>query len=172
MNGRKVIAYRRLGMPVCLNCDESFDQALGKKIPVHTDELPADLYVQCAVCDTPILPDPCPFCEIIGGRAPVDWVIQPDYWPDAVAFIPLERITEDHCLIAPKVHVRDFAQEPEVFAAIARRAAELMRFTPRPMNLVTTRGREAGQEIFHLHLHLIPREAGDGIRLISKKGKK
>lgn len=116
-------------------------------------------------------PGACVFCDIVAGRAEADWIVQPDHWPDAVAFVPLNPVTEGHCLVVPKAHVQDFAEDPEVFAATARRAAELMRFTPRPMAVLTLRGEEAGQEIPHLHLHLIPREAGDGLRIISRTGK-
>jgi histidine triad (HIT) family protein len=118
--------------------------------------------------------DICPFCEIVAGRAPAEWILQPDYWPDAVAFVPLKPVTEGHCLIVPKQHVADFATDPEVSAATMRRAAELMRWTPRPMNLITSRGREATQSVFHLHLHLVPRAANDGLALpwYSGKGKK
>lgn len=116
---------------------------------------------------------PCVFCEIVAGRSPAEWILSPDTWPDVVAFVPLEPVAEGHCLIVPKRHVQDFAADPEVFAATARRAAELMRWTARPMNVLTNRGREAGQHIMHLHLHLIPRGDGDGIRLLAnRKGKK
>lgn len=114
----------------------------------------------------------CPFCEIIAGRAPAEWVVSPDYWPDAVAFFPLLPVTEGHTLIVPKEHVRDFADDPEIFAATARRAAELMRWTPRPMNVITSRGREASQSVFHLHLHLIPRAENDGLALPWYSGKR
>lgn len=114
---------------------------------------------------SPAAEGPCPFCEIIAGRAPAEWILQPDYWPDAVAFVPLNPVTEGHCLVVPKVHVPDFASSPEVFAATAQRAAELMRWTPRPMNVITSRGRPATQTVFHLHLHLVPRVEGDGLAL-------
>ncbi|MYX67350.1 histidine triad (HIT) family protein [Streptomyces sp. KhCrAH-43] len=44
------------------------------------------------------------------------------------------------------------------------RAAELMQDSG-PMNLITSKGREATQSVFHLHLHLVPRAAGDGLAL-------
>jgi histidine triad (HIT) family protein len=116
--------------------------------------------------DAPQAAEPgCPFCEIVAGRAPAEWILAPDYWPDAVAFVPLNPVTEGHALIVPKTHVPDFAADPDVFAATSRRAAELMRWTPRPMNVITSRGREATQSVFHLHLHLVPRAANDGLAL-------
>ena len=119
-------------------------------------------------------PEPCVFCDIVAGRSPADWVLAPDYWPDAVAFLSNRPLAKDHTLIVPKVHVRDFAFDPDVSAGVMRRAAELVQFSPRPMVLLSLRGQEAGQEIMHFHLHLVPREKGDGLRIVSRSrgGKK
>jgi histidine triad (HIT) family protein len=110
----------------------------------------------------------CPFCRIIAGRAPVALVRE---WPDALAFVPLRPVVEGHTLVVPKEHVPDFAADPEVSAAAMRRAAELMRWTPRPMNLITSKGREATQSVWHLHLHLVPRAENDGLALPWYSGK-
>lgn len=115
---------------------------------------------------------PCVFCAIVAGDSPADWVVQPDYWPDTVAFRPLKPLAEGHTLIVPKTHVSDFAQRPDISATTMQRAAELMQFSPRPMVLLTLRGQEAGQEVLHLHLHLIPKMQGDGLRIVSRTGKK
>ena len=45
-----------------------------------------------------------------------------------------------------------------------RRAAELMAERP-AANLITSKGREATQSVFHLHVHVVPRAAGDGLPL-------
>lgn len=158
------VAYIVFGSYVHPGCSNA--AKLGRT-PVYAPELPPVVF--CRGCEDQILPEPCVFCEIIAGRAPVEWILMPHTWDDAVAFVPLNPITEGHCLIVPKRHVKDFTASPETFVATARRAAELMQWTDRPMNLITTRGRDAGQEVMHLHLHLIPREAGDGIRLLTKK---
>jgi len=160
------VAYIVLGSYVHPECAR--DVTL-RKHPVYAHELPP--IVWCRGCEDQILPAPCVFCEIIAGREPVEWILQRDYWPDVVAFVPLNPITEGHCLIVPKRHVKDFAADPETFADTARRAAELMQWTDRPMSLLSTRGEVAGQEVMHLHLHLIPREHEDGIRLLSRRKK-
>lgn len=108
---------------------------------------------------------PCPLCEIVAGRAAAEMVVALYHWPDAVAFFPLNPVTEGHTLIVLKTHVPDFAADPEASAATMGRAAELMRWTPRSMNLITSRGREATQSVFHLHLHLVRRAEGDGLAL-------
>lgn len=159
------VAYIILGSYVHPECARNVPKF--SRQPVYAADLPP--IVWCRGCEDQILPAPCVFCEIIAGRAEAEWIVQRDHWHDAVAFIPLDPIAEGHCLIAPKRHVKDFAADPETFAATARRAAELMRWTDRPMNLLSTRGKAAGQEIMHLHLHLIPREEGDGIRLLTRK---
>lgn len=108
----------------------------------------------------------CPFCGIAAGdEEPPDWVLSRDYWPETMAFVPMNPVVEGHTLIVPKEHVRDFAHGPQVSAQTMRRAAELMRWTNRPMNVITSRGREATQSVFHLHLHLIPRAENDGLAL-------
>ncbi len=140
--------------------------------PVYAVTLPDSRVLVCDTCEKLIWPQPCVFCEIIRGGIEPAWVLDPGYWPDAVAFRPSKPLAEGHVLVVPKAHVKDFRQDPEVSAAVMRRAAELVRWTKRSMNLISTMGKEAGQEVFHLHLHLIPREAGDGIRLLTRKATK
>ena len=110
----------------------------------------------------------CPFCAIVAGTAPVTLVHE---WDDALALVPLHPVVAGHTLVIPKTHVTDFATDPDVSAATMRRAAELMRWTPRPMNVITSRGREATQSVFHLHLHLVPRAENDGLALPWYSGK-
>lgn len=104
----------------------------------------------------------CPFCEIAAGRAPATVVHE---WSDVIAIVPLDPVVDGHTLVIPKGHVPDFAADPEVSADTMRHAAELMRWTDRPMNLITSRGRAATQSVMHLHLHLVPRAEGDGLAL-------
>ncbi|MGI5408690.1 HIT family protein [Streptomyces chartreusis] len=106
--------------------------------------------------------EPCPFCEINLGRAPATFVHE---WSDTIAIVPLNPVVDGHTLVIPKQHVRDFASDPVVAGATMQRAAQLMRWTDRPMNLITSRGREATQSVFHLHLHLVPRAEDDGLAL-------
>ncbi|MFH9765174.1 HIT family protein [Streptomyces microflavus] len=105
---------------------------------------------------------PCPFCEIVAGRASANVWIE---WKDAMAITPLDPVTPGHILIIPKRHVADFTEDPKVSALAMQRAAELAAEISKPMNLITSRGREATQSVFHLHLHLVPRAANDGLAL-------
>ena len=109
----------------------------------------------------------CPFCEINTGRAPATFVHE---WSDTIAIVPLNPVVDGHTLVIPKQHVADFGEDPDVSAATMRRAAELAA-GDRPMNIITSRGRAATQSVFHLHLHLVPRAANDGLALPWYSGK-
>jgi histidine triad (HIT) family protein len=113
--------------------------------------------------------DPCVFCEIIAGRAPATIVRE---WPDALAIVPLGPVVDGHLLVIPKAHVPDFGHDPDVSADTMWRAALLAQKSDQPMNLITSRGREATQSVFHLHLHLVPRADNDGLALPWYSGRK
>lgn len=107
--------------------------------------------------------EPCPFCEILAGRAPATVVRE---WDEAVAIVPLNPVVDGHVLVIPREHVTDFVADPVVSAHTMYRAAELAGGYPAgAMNLITSRGRAATQSVFHLHLHLVPRAEGDGLAL-------
>jgi len=112
---------------------------------------------------------PCPFCEINLGRAHATFVHE---WSDTIAIVPLNPVVDGHTLVIPKRHVADFATDPQVSADTMLRAAQLMRWSDRPMNVITSRGREATQSVFHLHLHLVPRAENDGLALPWYSGKR
>lgn len=176
MRPEKPVAYQTMdGDWLCPAC--WYDAATVSATPYYREQFADPGRTVCRDCDEPLAvpevskAESCVFCDIVSGREPAEWVLRPDTWPDAVAFFPLNPVTEGHTLIVPKVHVKDFAEDPEVFAMTARRAAELMRFTPRAMNVITSRGREATQSVFHLHLHLVPREKNDGLALPWYSGK-
>ncbi|MGW4663204.1 HIT family protein [Streptosporangium sandarakinum] len=101
----------------------------------------------------------CVFCEIITGAAPAAIIRE---WDDALAFVPLNPVTEGHVLVIPKRHVADMAEDPAVSAVAMRAASELA--VP-PCNIITSAGREATQSVFHLHLHVVPRRVQDGLAL-------
>ncbi|MFI0900590.1 HIT family protein [Streptomyces sp. NPDC020983] len=111
--------------------------------------------------------DPCPFCEIVAGRAPATVVAE---WPEALAIEPLNPVTRGHLLVIPRQHVRDFVENPQVSAATMLCAAEFLTGMG-SYNLITSKGRPATQSVFHLHLHLIPRAEDDGLALPWYSGK-
>lgn len=102
----------------------------------------------------------CVFCDIIANKAPAQWVANVG---GAVAIVPLNPVTPGHVLFMPKVHVRDAFESPaitgEVMEAACRYAAQ------DNANIITSVGAAATQTVFHLHIHIVPRFAGDRLAL-------
>lgn len=99
------------------------------------------------------------FCRITAGIEPATIVAE---WPDAVAFEPLNSVAPGHLLVVPHAHVVDATSDPHITGEVFRRAAEL---AERPCNLITSAGTEATQSVWHFHVHIVPRSAGDRLPL-------
>lgn len=103
----------------------------------------------------------CVFCDIVAGTAPATVLRE---WPDALAIVPRGGCTPGHTLVLPRVHVADVGTDPAISAATMAAAAELAAELP-AANIITSRGAAATQTVYHLHLHVVPRTAGDGLPL-------
>ena len=110
--------------------------------------------------------DDCIFCRIVDGSLPSSQIIETDR---VVAFMDIDPVTPGHMLVAPKEHLPDLADLDDDLAgemlAIARRLAAALRRTAlrcEGVNLFYADGEAAFQEVFHAHLHVFPRHAGDG----------
>ncbi|WP_254406248.1 nucleoside 2-deoxyribosyltransferase domain-containing protein [Streptomyces sp. AC627_RSS907] len=105
----------------------------------------------------------CPFRAIIHDGAPAKIVHE---WADALAIRPRSGgCTDGHLLVIPRSHVDDFTVDPVVSATVQMRAAELAQQLGGQWNYLTSCGPDATQTVFHLHGHLVPRTAGDGLAL-------
>jgi histidine triad (HIT) family protein len=110
-----------------------------------------------------MITDACPFCLIIAqypGATPIEYA-----YPQAVAFQPLKPVTLGHMLVVPRAHVPDFTTDPLQSSYAMDAAVNLARKIGGDMNLITSKGDAATQTIHHLHIHLVPRHAGDGLTL-------
>ncbi|WP_206304653.1 HIT domain-containing protein [Streptomyces sp. B27] len=104
----------------------------------------------------------CAFCAIAAGQAPAVIVRE---WPDALAIRPRSGgCTDGHVFVLPRVHVEDAGTDIEVTRAVMGRAAELLAELPAG-NIVTSKGEAATQSVFHLHVHVVPRQEDDGLPL-------
>lgn len=108
----------------------------------------------------------CIFCRIVEGREKASFVAQGS---DAVAFLDLHPINEGHTLVVPRKHAASIGEVDEVAAvamwSLARRVAAGLRLSGlrcEAINLFLADGAAADQEVFHSHLHVIPRWQGDG----------
>jgi histidine triad (HIT) family protein len=107
----------------------------------------------------------CVFCRIIVGDAPAFVVAEDDR---TVAFLDHGQAAEGHTLVIPRTHAADIWSICELDAAavmtMVKRVAHLLddRLAPDGLN-ITQSNRAAGwQDVFHFHVHVIPRWAGDG----------
>ena len=110
----------------------------------------------------------CLFCKIVAGEIPATIVAEDER---AVAFMDINPATRGHVLVIPRVHVRDVYEiEPEDLGAVAATAKVVAarqreRLGAAGVNLLNSSGSAAWQTVFHFHLHVIPRYAGDPLRL-------
>lgn len=111
----------------------------------------------------------CIFCNIVRGVEPAS-VVHSDR--KVMAFLDAQPVNPGHVLIVPKVHAADLSELDEetgghMFKVAMRVAAGLRRSGVRceGINLHLADGEAAFQEVFHVHLHVIPRFRGDGFGL-------
>jgi histidine triad (HIT) family protein len=115
----------------------------------------------------------CIFCKIISGELPSRRIYEDDR---AVAFLDIGAWHRGHALVVPKRHVPDMitgpAALPEIAPAIDAVARLLVdRLAADGINLLSSTGEAAGQEVFHLHVHVVPRYADEpGLRQLINAG--
>jgi len=106
--------------------------------------------------------DTCAFCAIAHRRAPAKIVRR---WDSVVAIRPRSGgVTAGHLLVIPHQHVPDVGTDPTVTAAVFAAAAELAALLP-ACNVLTSKGRDGTQSVPHLHAHVVPQNAFDGLLL-------
>jgi histidine triad (HIT) family protein len=110
----------------------------------------------------------CLFCKIVAGEIPATRVYEDER---TVAFMDINPATRGHLLVVPRAHAADLTViDAEDLAAVARSAQRLARLQQERLgadgvNLLNSCGAQAWQTVFHFHLHVIPRYAGDPLRL-------
>ena len=105
-----------------------------------------------------IPPAPCVFCDIVAGRAPAHKIYEDEH---TLVFLDLFPITRGHLLVIPKRHVDRLTDlSEEEYLPLLRtlvRACQRSERLSRDYNVAVNQGRLAGQIVFHLHFHIIPR---------------
>ncbi len=101
----------------------------------------------------------CIFCKIIDGQIPADLIYQDD---SIVAFRDINPHAPTHVLIIPKKHIEKISDLNEEDAElvgkmvlVAKKIAEDEGITESGFRLVFNNNKDAGQEVFHIHLHLL-----------------
>jgi len=111
----------------------------------------------------------CIFCDILSGSAPASFVHQDDL---CAAFMDIRPINPGHILVVPRAHAvwlseLDSESTGHLFQ-VAQQVDSALRSSGlrcEGVNLFLADGRAAGQEVMHVHLHVIPRYKGDGHHL-------
>ncbi|MFO1445462.1 HIT family protein [Bacillus sp. Bva_UNVM-123] len=114
----------------------------------------------------------CIFCKIVKGEIPAAKVFENEH---VMAFLDISQVTKGHTLVIPKLHTDNiFDMDPltarHLFEVVPQISNAIKAdLSPAGMNLLSNAGEAAGQEVFHFHLHLIPRYGnGDGFGAVWK----
>jgi diadenosine tetraphosphate (Ap4A) HIT family hydrolase len=110
----------------------------------------------------------CPFCALIAGKAETSELHRDER---AIVFMDIQPTNPAHVLVVPIEHCARLSDlEPETGAHLFQLAQGVVSAIYRSSlsyeacNLHLSDGELAGQEVMHLHLHVVPRAKGDGIR--------
>ena len=113
----------------------------------------------------PNMSEDCIFCRIVDGEIPSRAVYEDE---DSFAFLDVNPLAEGHTLVVPKVHDPRIGRLPDgvataVFATMSELAPAIERAVDADaMTVAVNDGPAAGQEVPHVHGHLVPRFEGDG----------
>ncbi len=110
----------------------------------------------------------CVFCKIVNGQIDSAKVYEDE---DTLAFLDINPFTKGHCLVIPKQHSENIFDIDEetlkkvtvVTKHISKKIKNVLRADG--IRISQSNGREAGQAIFHFHLHIIPRYKNDGVSM-------
>ncbi|MCQ2801743.1 MAG: HIT family protein [Bacilli bacterium] len=118
----------------------------------------------------------CIFCKIAQGIIPSHIVYEDD---DVIAFLDISQVTQGHTLVIPKNHTQNFlTAEKDIMHKVmdvAQRIgqAQISILGAKAVNILTNVNKEAGQSVYHFHVHVIPRYvADDGFRIEMKENDK
>ncbi len=106
----------------------------------------------------------CVFCKIVRGEIPASVVMEDEL---SMVIMDIFPVTRGHCLLIPKQHFTNMLDvAPDVAAHLAKNLSIITRRVRSAMSSdgvinIIANGEGAGQEVPHLHIHVIPRNKGD-----------
>jgi diadenosine tetraphosphate (Ap4A) HIT family hydrolase len=113
----------------------------------------------------------CVFCRIVAREGPAAEVYRDE---QVTAFLDHHPVTPGHLLVVTNAHIASFGDISDELGAhlfhVGHRLSAALRSSDLPcegVNLFLADGEAAFQEVFHVHLHVIPRTAGDGFTIDS-----
>ena len=117
----------------------------------------------------------CIFCRIAAGEMPAVRVLET---PEVLAFLDIAPVNYGHTLVIPKAHYQNLLELPDALwtamGQVCRRVAQALMATlsAQGFNIGMNNFEAAGQEVFHAHLHVIPRYHTDGLKLFPQESYK
>ena len=108
----------------------------------------------------------CIFCKVVEGKIPCAKIYEDE---KVISFLDISPNNKGHCLVVPKRHSANFLDmAPDDLAGTMSAAQKIAKAVSKSLNadfnIVINSGKEAGQAVFHAHLHIIPRFRDDGIK--------
>jgi histidine triad (HIT) family protein len=107
----------------------------------------------------------CLFCDIVAEDVPADIVLAEH---GCVAFLDIRPLQPGHCLLVPRSHIETIADVPaeliEPFFATGKRLAAAVEEAMEAEGTFMAINNRVSQSVPHLHLHVVPRKKGDGLR--------
>lgn len=107
----------------------------------------------------------CVFCRIVAGDEPAHLVLETD---DLLAFLDTRPVFKGHVLLVPREHVETLPDLPaalrDPFLAAAQQIATAVRTGLGAQGSFVAINNTVSQSVPHLHLHVVPRTRGDGLR--------
>ncbi len=111
----------------------------------------------------------CVFCKIVEGLEKAEILYENEH---VISILDVNPVNYGHALVIPKRHYENFLSLPEeeyssLLKAVKKVAeAIITAIEPKPegFNILSNNGFVAGQRIFHVHFHIIPRYVGDGLK--------
>ena len=110
----------------------------------------------------------CVFCKIVAGQIPSTKVFEDEH---TLAFMDIGQVNPGHVLVTVRKHAASvFELEENQAEAVGRAVVRISRalrkaFEPEGLSVYQANGKAAGQTVFHYHVHVLPRHAGDGMEL-------
>ena len=105
----------------------------------------------------------CIFCRIVRKQAPASVVYEDDA---VIAFLDIRPLSMGHTLIIPKTHFVDIFDTPEEQISQIHKVSKQIALAVKKatgadgVSIIQQNGKAAGQDIFHLHVHVVPRFEG------------
>jgi diadenosine tetraphosphate (Ap4A) HIT family hydrolase len=115
--------------------------------------------------------DNCIFCKIVQKQAPSSILYEDD---TVIAFLDIKPASEGHTLVIPKEHYEGIFDIPSELLGKVHQTTKKLAIAAKQalnadgINIIQQNGRAANQEIFHLHVHIIPRHHGQKMKTIQE----